>query len=41
MTSPQADAARLNLALTELRLPTIKDLWSRLAEQADKRVVSQ
>ena len=36
MTSPQADAARLNLALTELRLPTIKALWSRLAEQADK-----
>ena len=36
MTSPQADAARLNLALTELRLPTIKALWPHFAEQADK-----
>src|SRR6056297_1311249 len=36
MTSPQTDAARLNLALTELRLPAIKALWPRFAEQADK-----
>ena len=36
MTSPQADAARLNLALTELRLPAIKALWPHFAEQADK-----
>jgi DNA replication protein DnaC len=36
MTSSQTDAAPLNLALTELRLPTIKALWPRLAEQADK-----
>ena len=36
MTSSQADAAPLNLALTELRLPTIKALWPRFAEQADK-----
>lgn len=36
MTSPHTDAARLNLALTELRLPAIKALWSRFAEQADK-----
>lgn len=36
MTSPQTDTARLNLALTELRLPAIKALWPRFAEQADK-----
>ena len=36
MTSPQTDAAPLNLALTELRLATIKALWPRFAEQADK-----
>ena len=36
MTSPQTDAAPLNMALTELRLPTIKALWPRFAEQADK-----
>ena len=36
MTSSQTDAAPLNLALTELRLPTIKALWPRFAEQADK-----
>ncbi len=36
MTSPQTDAARLTLALTELRLPAIKALWPRFAEQADK-----
>lgn len=36
MTSPQTDTARLNLALTELRLPAIKALWPQFAEQADK-----
>ncbi len=36
MTSPQTDTARLTLALTELRLPAIKALWPRFAEQADK-----
>lgn len=36
MTSSHTDAPRLNLALTELRLPAIKALWPRLAEQADK-----
>ena len=36
MTSPQTDTARLNLALTELRLPAIKALWPHFAEQADK-----
>ena len=32
----QIDAARLTLALNELRLPAIKALWPRFAEQADK-----
>ena len=36
MTSTDIDAARLTLALTELRLPAIKALWPRFAEQADK-----
>ncbi len=36
MTSPQTDTARLTLALSELRLPAIKALWPRFAEQADK-----
>ena len=36
MTSPHTDTARLNLALTELRLPAIKALWPHVAEQADK-----
>ena len=34
-TSP-ADAARIELQLTELRLPTMKLMWSKLAEEADK-----
>jgi DNA replication protein DnaC len=34
-TSP-ADAARIELALTELRLPTMKLMWSKLAGEADK-----
>jgi hypothetical protein len=36
MTSPDIDAARLTLALNELRLPAIKALWPGFAEQADK-----
>ena len=36
MTSHEIDAARLTLALNELRLPAIKVLWPRFAEQADK-----
>ena len=36
MTSLNIDAARLTLALNELRLPAIKTLWPRFAEQADK-----
>ena len=36
MTSKDIDAARLTLALYELRLPAIKALWQRFAEQADK-----
>lgn len=36
MTQPDIDAARLTLALTELRLPAIKALWPRFAERADK-----
>jgi DNA replication protein DnaC len=31
-----ADAARLPLMLTELRLPTIKRLWAELAEQSNR-----
>lgn len=34
-TRPSADAARLPLMLTELRLPTIKRLWADLAAQSD------
>ncbi len=31
-----ADAARLPLMLTDLRLPTIKRLWTDLAAQSDR-----
>ena len=34
--APAIDATRLDLLLHELRLPTIKLIWSRFAEQADK-----
>ncbi len=34
--APALDDARLAIMLTELRLPTIKALWPRFAEQADK-----
>jgi len=30
------DTARVELLLTELRLPAIKQMWPKLAEQADK-----
>jgi DNA replication protein DnaC len=36
MKSSDIDAARLTMALNELRLPAIKALWPRFAEQADK-----
>ena len=36
MKKADIDAARLTLALNELRLPAIKELWPRFAEQADK-----
>lgn len=35
-TTDPVDAARLELILTELRLPAIKILWPRFADQADK-----
>jgi DNA replication protein DnaC len=35
-TTSRADAARIELQLAELRLPTMKLMWSKLAEQADK-----
>lgn len=35
-TSPAIDAARLTLLLNELRLPTIKTVWSRFTEQSDR-----
>lgn len=36
VTHPAIDAARVELLLTELRLPGIKGLWPKLAEQSDK-----
>src|ERR1700712_4006821 len=35
-TTTAVDTARLGLMLGELRLPTIKTVWPRFAEQADK-----
>jgi hypothetical protein len=35
-TTASIDAARLELLLTELRLPTFKLMWKKLAEQSDK-----
>jgi len=35
-TTSRADAARIELQLTELRLPTMKLMWSKLADEADK-----
>lgn len=34
--SHTVDGARLGIMLNELRLPTIKTLWPRFAEQADR-----
>jgi len=36
MTASTIDTARLGVMLNELRLPTIKTMWPRFAEQADK-----
>jgi len=36
MSSVSVDAARLELMLTELRLPGIKAMWTALAAQSDK-----
>ncbi len=35
-TAHPSDEARLGIMLTELRLPTIKTLWPRFAETADR-----
>src|ERR1700740_1859890 len=35
-TTDAIDAARLELLLTELRLPAVKMTWKKLAEQSDK-----
>src|SRR6516162_3300429 len=35
-TTASIDAARLELLLTELRLPAVKQMWKKLAEQSDK-----
>jgi DNA replication protein DnaC len=35
-TTSRADAARIELQLAELRLPTMKLMWSKLADQVDK-----
>ena len=36
MTTNTVDAARVELLLSELRLPTFKLMWAKLAEQSDK-----
>jgi len=35
-TTASIDAARLELLLTDLRLPAVKLMWKKLAEQSDK-----
>src|SRR6266853_2883777 len=35
-TNPVVDAARVELLLHELRLPSIRLMWAKLAEQSDK-----
>ncbi len=35
-TTNTLDAARVELLLSELRLPGIKQMWATLAEQSDK-----
>jgi IstB-like ATP binding protein len=36
MRSADADAARVELFLADLRLPAIKQVWAQIAEQSDK-----
>jgi DNA replication protein DnaC len=36
MTSTSIDAARVELLLTELRLPSVKAIWPKLAALSDK-----
>jgi DNA replication protein DnaC len=36
MTTNTVDAARVELLLSELRLPGVKLMWAKLAEQSDK-----
>jgi DNA replication protein DnaC len=36
MSNNKVDAARVELLLTELRLPGVKLMWAKLAEQSDK-----
>ena len=35
-TTNTVDAARVELLLNELRLPSIRLMWAKLAEQSDK-----
>jgi hypothetical protein len=35
-TTNTVDAARVELLMSELRLPGIKLMWAKLAEQSDK-----
>ena len=35
-TTNSVDAARIDLMLSDLRLPAIKSMWAKLAEQSDK-----
>ena len=35
-TAHPVDTARVELFLSELRLPAIKQVWAQLAEQSDK-----
>ena len=35
-TTNSVDAARIELMLSDLRLPAIKSMWAKLAEQSDK-----
>ena len=35
-TASPVDAARIELLLSDLRLPAIKLMWAKLAEQSDK-----
>jgi hypothetical protein len=35
-TTDPVDAARIELLLTELRLPAVKTMWAKFAAQSDK-----